>query len=267
MRETSRTDTRGTIMRFAPIDQAEGMDLDSQAMPPPPLPTSGRSQANLRPAGFQLSRAPAASGAMPQRNGGPFRPSGPLPSYAPNPAYMMADDPNTDPREIMSRSELLSLIVERGMTKNREKETKTLLNRRIRQSDHNASMVEIQNWLFKRGLSTAGNRAEKLWRLVEYDATRSRSWRPKHMATLTRGRQAVQHLFSGAGDSQRQGSVMLPRPSSVIGADVAAGRLQGVDPAMLGFAHDGEHDGGHGGGIGQEDFGLAGDSQVGADRV
>ncbi|KAF2226426.1 hypothetical protein BDZ85DRAFT_305507 [Elsinoe ampelina] len=139
----------------------------------------------------------------------------PRPSAPPGPALPstehidVSEDPALDPREIMAKPELMNLIIERGMSKNREKETKALLTRRLRESDRMATLGELHGWLRRRGLSTRGNRAELVWRLQEYDARMSRSWRPKHMATLRKSREAVRERFNKLEKEREQ---MLPRP-------------------------------------------------------
>lgn len=128
------------------------------------------------------------------------------------PQIHLTDDPSLDPREIMAKPELMNLVIERGMSKNREKETKGLLARRLRESDRAASAGELHRWLKRRGLSTKGNKAELIWRLQEYDARTSRSWRPKHMAILKKSRDAVKGGFGRERTQTVGGGVQLPRP-------------------------------------------------------
>ncbi|GAM84111.1 hypothetical protein ANO11243_021030 [Dothideomycetidae sp. 11243] len=148
----------------------------------------------LGQAGTQLVHSPSASGPRPSSAASPTQEQSSAMRPASNMGHFL-ENSGVDPREIMAKCELLALVCERGMTKNRDKETKALLSRRIRESDRSASYADIQSWLLRRGLPSTGNRAEKLWRLVEYDSTHSRSWRPKHMALLNKGRSAIAHLF------------------------------------------------------------------------
>ncbi|PNS15774.1 Eukaryotic translation initiation factor 4 gamma [Sphaceloma murrayae] len=145
------------------------------------------------------------------------------PRSSPTSHVLVADDPSLDPREIMAKPELMAIVIERGMSKNREKETKGLLARRLRESDRMASSAELHKWLRRRGLSTKGNKAELIWRLQEYDARTSRSWRPKHMAVLRKSRDAVRAGFGSGMQGMREGGVKLPRPGKFIeGVDYAS---------------------------------------------
>ena len=191
---------------LAILEEGGGVDwIDGEEEADGAAPTTDMPSTSVMP-----SKRPADAGDNSQQ-GRPATAPNSMVVYQQSPLRVPGpEDAFSDPREIMAKGELLSLVCERGMTKNREKETKGLLNRRIRESDRTARLDDIKTWLTKRGLSLTGNRADMLWRLAEYDATRSRSWRPKHMAVLDRGRRAVQHLFSTAANGP---TVLLPRPT------------------------------------------------------
>ncbi|KAF4552243.1 Hypothetical protein D9617_10g072240 [Elsinoe fawcettii] len=161
------------------------------------------------------------------------RPSAPPGPALPSTAHIdVSEDASLDPREIMAKPELMNLVIERGMSKNREKETKALLTRRLRESDRMASLGELHAWLRRRGLSTRGNRAELVWRLQEYDARMSRAWRPKHMATLRKSREAVRKAF---GKMDEGGQEVMPRAGrfGVSAGGVPLARLAGYRESRL----------------------------------
>lgn len=173
-----------------------------------------------------------------------------VPNYKPNkPGHRVMASTETvgmtpadyDPREIMAKCELMSIVTERGMTKNREKETKTLLNRRIRESDNTASMEDIVTWIHKRGLSAVGDRDQLLWRLKEYDATRSRCWRPKHMALLEKGRNMVGGMLEryphGAPGNDASGTEGR-KPMGMPGPSLLGPEFRPLPGATLGYEVD-----------------------------
>ncbi|GAB7339431.1 hypothetical protein MBLNU457_6063t1 [Dothideomycetes sp. NU457] len=128
--------------------------------------------------------------------------------------FASGDASNNDPRDIMHKTELLNLITERGMSRNRDKECKEVLARRLRDSDSSMPIAVIQQMLRKRNLPAQGTRNELLIRLVESDAMSSRLFRPKHMAIFNRARLAAGIFSASAGVKRSMGPATMAPPSA-----------------------------------------------------
>ena len=137
--------------------------------------------------------------------------------------YASSDASNNDPREVMHKSELLHLITERGMSRNRDKECKEVLARRIRESDLSLPIPIIQQMLRKRNLPAQGSRPELLIRLAESDAMSSRLFRPRHLAIFNRARVAAGIFSTPARGKRNMGpSSMAPPPAKRQHLDAAS---------------------------------------------
>jgi len=128
--------------------------------------------------------------------------------------FASGDASSNDPREIMHKNELLNLITERGMSRNRDKEVKEVLARRLRDSDASMPIAVIQQMLRKRNLPAQGTRNELVIRLVESDAMSSRLFRPRHMAIFNRARLAAGIFAGPAGGKRTMGPPTMAPPAA-----------------------------------------------------
>lgn len=101
------------------------------------------------------------------------------------------DDAPKDPRILMGRHELFSLLRERKLLGFREKDSKEVLVRRLRMFDETADPETLQRLLLARGQGTHGTRSDLVARIAEADARRSKLFKPCHMAVLNRARIAA----------------------------------------------------------------------------
>lgn len=104
------------------------------------------------------------------------------------PPRLNSDEIGTDPRDIMHRSELMTLLLERGLPRFREKDTKDIAVRRLRDADEEATVAQLQKLLKKRKQPLHGSRPELIARLAEADARGSKKFKPRHIAILNRAR-------------------------------------------------------------------------------